>query len=77
MLGFFDITRTLPRLRMPARIVVGEEDMATPPAMSEALHRGLARSSLTVIPGARHLTPLEYPNKIAAQLQALLVTVSI
>ena len=34
-------------------------------------------SSLTVIPNARHLTPLEYPNKIAAQLQMLLVTVSV
>jgi 3-oxoadipate enol-lactonase len=77
MLGAFDITHALPQLRMPARIVVGEEDYATPVAMSEALHRGLARSALTVIPNARHLTPLEHPNKIAAQLQALLVTVSV
>jgi 3-oxoadipate enol-lactonase len=77
MLGLFDITHALPRLKMPARIVVGEEDYATPPAMSEALHRGLARSSLTVIPKARHLTPLEFPNKIAAELQMLLVTVSV
>jgi 3-oxoadipate enol-lactonase len=77
MLGVFDITRALPRLHMPARIVVGEEDYATPVAMSETLHRGLARSSLTVIPGVRHLTPLECPEKVAAQLQALLVTVSV
>lgn len=77
MLGAFDITHALPRLKMPARIVVGEEDYATPVAMSETLHRGLARSSLTVIPNARHLTPLECPNKIAAQLQMLLVTVSV
>jgi 3-oxoadipate enol-lactonase len=77
MLGFFDITHALPRLRMPARIVVGKEDYATPVAMSEALHRGIARSALTVIPNARHLTPLECPNEIAAQLQALLVTVSV
>ena len=77
MLGAFDIAHALPRLKMPARIVVGEEDYATPVAMSETLHRGLARSSLTVIPNARHLTPLEHPNKIAAQLQMLLVTVSV
>jgi 3-oxoadipate enol-lactonase len=77
MLGAFDITHALPRLKMPARIVVGEEDYATPVAMAEALHRGIARSSLTVLPKARHLTPLECPNQIAAQLQALLVTVSI
>jgi hypothetical protein len=30
-----------------------------------------------VLPKARHLTPLECPNQIAAQLQALLVTVSV
>src|SRR5579871_6953997 len=77
MLGSFDMTRALPRLKMPARIVVGEEDYATPVAMSEALHHGIARSSLTMIPNARHLTPLEYPNKIAAELQALLATVSV
>jgi 3-oxoadipate enol-lactonase len=74
MLGVFDITHALPRLKMPARIVVGEEDYATPVAMSETLHRGIAGSSLTVIPGARHLTPLECPNRIAAELQALLVS---
>jgi 3-oxoadipate enol-lactonase len=77
MLGLFDITHALPRLKMPARIVVGEEDYATPVAMSEVLHHGIARSSLTVIPNARHLTPLECPNKIAAELQAMLVTVSV
>jgi 3-oxoadipate enol-lactonase len=77
MLGSFDITHALPRLKMPARIVVGEEDYATPVAMSEVLHRGIACSSLTVIPNARHLTPLECPNKIAAELQAMLVTVPV
>jgi 3-oxoadipate enol-lactonase len=77
MLGSFDATRSLPRLKMPARIVVGEEDYATPVAMSEVLHRGIAGSSLTVIPKARHLTPLECPDKIAAELQALLATVSV
>ena len=76
MLGMFEVTHALPRLKMPARIVVGEQDYATPVAMSETLHRGIARSSLTVIPAARHLTPLECPNRIAAELQALLVTVS-
>jgi 3-oxoadipate enol-lactonase len=77
MLGAFNIAHALPLLKMPARIVVGEEDYATPVAMAEALHRGIPRSSLTVIPNARHLTPLECPHKIAAELQALLVTASV
>jgi 3-oxoadipate enol-lactonase len=75
MLGACNLTEALPRLSMPARIVVGEEDYATPVAMSETLHRGLPRATLTVIPSARHLTPLECPEKIAAELQMLLATV--
>jgi 3-oxoadipate enol-lactonase len=72
MLGACNLTDALPRLRMPARIVVGEEDYATPVAMSETLHRGIAGSTLTVIPNARHLTPLECPDQIVAELHKLL-----
>jgi len=72
MLGACNLTAALPRLKMPVRIVVGEEDYATPLAMSEALHRGIAGSTLAVIGKARHLTPLECPERIAAELRALI-----
>jgi 3-oxoadipate enol-lactonase len=75
MLGACNLTAALPRLAMPARIAVGEEDYATPVAMSRTLHRGIAGSTLTVIENARHLTPLEYPERIVAELRALLETV--
>ena len=74
MLGACDLTAALPRLTMPTRIVVGEEDYATPLAMAQALHRGIAGSTLTVIENARHLTPLECPDRIIAELRALLET---
>jgi 3-oxoadipate enol-lactonase len=61
----------LPAPHMPVRIVVGEVDYATPLAMSEALHRGIVGSTLSVIPNARHLTPLECPERIIADLQKL------
>jgi 3-oxoadipate enol-lactonase len=72
MLGTCNMTAALPRLSMPARIVVGEEDYAAPVAMSEALHRGISSSVMSVIAGARHLTPLECPERIVAELTALL-----
>ena len=75
MLGACNMTAALPRLTMPVRIAVGEEDYATPVAMAQALHRGIAGSTLTVIRNARHLTPLECPDRIAAELRALLETV--
>ena len=52
--------------------MVGEEDYATPVAMAEALHRGIAGSTLAVIDKARHLTPLECPERVAAELRALM-----
>jgi 3-oxoadipate enol-lactonase len=39
--------------------------------MAETLHRGITGSTLTVIKNARHLTPLECPDRIVAELQAL------
>jgi 3-oxoadipate enol-lactonase len=72
MLGRCDLRVALPRLTMPTAVVVGEEDYATPVAMAQALHRGIAGSSLTVLPGGRHLTPLEQPERVAAELERLL-----
>jgi 3-oxoadipate enol-lactonase len=75
MLGACDLTAALPRLTMPVRIAVGEEDYATPVAMAEVLHRGIAGSTLTIIENARHLTPLEAADRIVAELRALIETV--
>jgi 3-oxoadipate enol-lactonase len=71
MLGAFDGRPLLPDIRVPAWVVVGEEDYAAPVAMSQAMHEGVAGSRLEVIEGARHLTPLEVPDRIAAGLARL------
>jgi 3-oxoadipate enol-lactonase len=72
MLGACDLRAALPRLALPTAVIVGEEDYATPAAMAQFLHRGIAGSSLTVLPGGRHLTPLEQPDAIASELEQLL-----
>lgn len=71
MLGNFDLRADLERVTVPTVIAVGEEDYATPPAMAGVLHAGIKHSTLTVIKSGRHLTPLEKPDEIAAQLKAL------
>jgi 3-oxoadipate enol-lactonase len=71
MLGAADLRAALPGMTMPAAIVVGEEDYATPVAMAEALQRGIKGSTLAILKGARHLTPLEAPDRIAGELIAL------
>jgi 3-oxoadipate enol-lactonase len=72
MLGRADLRAALPTLTMPTAVVVGEEDYAAPVAMAQALHDGIAGSTFTVLPKARHLTPLEVPDVIAAELDRLL-----
>jgi 3-oxoadipate enol-lactonase len=72
MLGACDLRAGLASILVPTAIMVGEEDYATPPAMAQAMHEAIAGSTLAVLPGARHLTPLERPADIAAALEALL-----
>lgn len=71
LLGDADLRSYLPSLRVPAAVIVGEEDFATPVAMARHLHEAIPNSTLTILPGARHLTPIECPDQIAAQLLAL------
>jgi len=72
LLGGVDTRGHLPIFRMPVAIVVGEEDYATPIDMARALHSAIPQSTLTIIPKARHLTPIEFPDTIAAELRALI-----
>ena len=71
LLGDVDTRPHLPAFRMPVAIVVGEEDYATPVEMARELHAAIPQSTLTIIPKARHLTPIEFPDQIAAQLRTL------
>jgi len=72
MLGDADLRHFLPALRVPVAVIVGEEDYATPVAMARQLHEAIRGSTLTIIPGGRHLTPVECPKQIASQLLTLL-----
>jgi 3-oxoadipate enol-lactonase len=72
MLGDADLRAILPSLRMPTAVIVGEEDHATPAAMAKQLHEAIRGSTLNLLPGARHLTPVECPDQIAAHLITLI-----
>lgn len=71
MLGDADLRRHLPTLRIPVAIVVGEEDYATPISSAQQLHQAIQDSTMTILPGARHLTPIECPDQIVSELLAL------
>lgn len=71
MLGNMDLRAGVTGIQAPTRILVGEEDYATPVAMAQALADAIAGSRLRVLPRARHLSPLEYPREVADSLLAL------
>jgi 3-oxoadipate enol-lactonase len=71
MLGDADLRHYLPSLQMPVTIVVGEEDYATPVAASQKLHEAIKQSTMTILPGGRHLTPVQCPDQIASHLADL------
>jgi 3-oxoadipate enol-lactonase len=71
MLGAFNLSAQLDTISAPVEILVGEEDYATPPDMARALAAGIAGSNLQIVPKARHLTPIEIPERVAATLQTL------
>lgn len=72
MLGETDLRDYLKKMSVPAAIIVGEDDYATPVTDAKYLYDSIPNSTLTVIPRARHLTPIESPEEVAIQLIALL-----
>jgi 3-oxoadipate enol-lactonase len=72
MLGDADLRHYQAAMQLPVNVVVGEEDYATPVAMSEQIHRALPNSTLSVLPNVRHLTPIECPDVIAEKILALI-----
>lgn len=71
MLGGTDLRASHSSIRVPTAVVVGEGDYATPVAMSRQIHESISGSTLRILPRVRHLTPIEAPDDIAAQLLEL------
>jgi 3-oxoadipate enol-lactonase len=67
-----DTTGSLPSIRVPVLILVGEHDVTTPVAASEAMHAAIPGSELQVIPGAAHMSSLENPGAFNSALVSFL-----
>lgn len=53
-------------------MLVGAEDVLTPPAEAATMAAAIRRARLDVIPGAGHLANLENPAAVNAALRAFL-----
>jgi pimeloyl-ACP methyl ester carboxylesterase len=67
-----DSSPTLREIRVPTLIVCGVEDVITPVAESEAMHKAVPGSRLELIPKAGHLSNLEAPAAYNAALKSFL-----
>ena len=54
----------LERLHLPALVLCGEEDRATPVAEHEAMAARLADSRLEIVPQCGHLSTIEQPDAV-------------
>ena len=74
MLGRADERELLSRYDGPTRILVGEDDYATPLPMALEIQELLPVAVLQVIPGASHYTPIETPETVAASIDSILAS---
>lgn len=62
----------LPTIDVPTAVVVGEEDEITPLEMSQSMVDLIQGATLSIIPGAGHISNLEAPTAFEAALRAWL-----
>jgi 3-oxoadipate enol-lactonase len=68
-----DSADVLPSLAVPTTIIVGDEDVITPPSDSEFMHRRIPGSTFVTIPGAGHMANLEAPDAFNVAMNNLLM----
>jgi len=66
------VEEELQGISMPTLILVGEEDVATPPAKAERIHAAIRGSRLVRIPRAGHSSTIENPAAVSAALAGFL-----
>jgi 3-oxoadipate enol-lactonase len=67
-----DSRGTLPTIAVPTLVLVGAEDVLTPPSEATTMAAAIPRARLDVIPRAGHLANLESPAAVNAALRAFL-----
>lgn len=67
-----DYVDRLSEIDLPTLIMVGEDDLGTPVAASEAIHQRIPHSELRVLPSAAHLCNIEQAEAFNGHLLAFL-----
>jgi 3-oxoadipate enol-lactonase len=71
-LAVADLSQSTSALRLPALVLVGEHDAATPPAAARALAAAIPGATLTILPAAAHIPTVQVPNLVTAAMRDFL-----
>jgi 3-oxoadipate enol-lactonase len=71
-LAVADLTEGTRALRLPTLVLVGEHDVATPPAAARALADAIPGAALTVLAGAAHIPTMQVPAAVTAAMGGFL-----
>ncbi|MER7623575.1 alpha/beta hydrolase [Streptomyces sp. NPDC126503] len=75
VLGGLDLRAGLADLRLPVAVLVGTADRLTPAAHSRAMAQALPHcTGLVELAGVGHMTPVEAPEAVTAQIRELTLT---
>jgi len=67
-----DSLPTLANIKCPTQVIVGRQDMLTPPEVMSEIAKGIAGAKYEVIETCGHLSPLEQPDKVSEIMKAWL-----
>jgi 3-oxoadipate enol-lactonase len=73
-LASLDLRPQLKAVEVPVLVLVGEQDEATPPAMSRELADGLPDAALVVLAGCAHVPQLQAPEVFVAAIRDFIDT---
>ena len=71
-----DLSAQAAGLNMPALIIVGDQDQATPVSFAEAMHHAIEGSELVVLEDAAHIPTVECPAVVTTAMQRFLQRVT-
>ena len=71
-LAALNFSNELGKIAAPTLVIAGERDVGTPPAMSEALTRGIPNAKMVTLAGAAHLAAVELPGEFNAHVSLFL-----
>lgn len=73
-IAVIDTTDQLKQIKVPVQVIVGKDDLATPPAASELIHARIAGSRLLMLDSAAHISSVEQASKFTQALKEFLAT---